>query len=404
MLVHRIPYPPNKGEKVRAYHELRHLAARHDVRLACFVDDPADLPHVGVLRECCRDVLAVPLSRRLATLRAGLRWLGGGTLTEGYFNARAMHDGLRRWTETERFGAILAYSSSMAPFALAVPATRRVLDFVDLDSAKWAAYARQRSFPASLVFGREGTRLAAREKAWARQFDASVFITPAEAADLDAPDVADRVHVVGNGVTPPPGPTPPLPREPDVGFVGMMDYFPNVEAVCWFVRDIWPLVRRRYPDATFWIVGRSPAAGVRALAAEPGVRVTGAVDNVGEYLAKFRVSVAPFLTARGLQNKVLEAMAARRPVVVTGRIARSLHGRAGEHFLAADEPAEFARRVIELIENDALANGLAERAAELIATRYRWDAEMEKLTAIVEGRGPGSPWSVPGAQEPCRHD
>ncbi len=385
MIAHRIPYPPNKGEKVRAYQELRHLAARHDVWLACFVDDPDDLRHVPVLREWCRDVLAVPLDRTAARARAAVRWLLGGTLTEGYFRAGAMGRGLRDWARRVRFDRVLAYSSGVAPYALAVEAPRRVMDFVDLDSAKWTAYARQRLFPASFVFQREGARLAAKEDDWARRFDASVFITPAEADDLGAKDAADRVHVVGNGVSPPSGPIAPLPREPHVGFVGMMDYFPNVEAVCWFVDEVWPRVRARHADAAFWIVGRAPAACVRALAGRPGVRVTGAVDDVGAYLAKFRVSVAPFLTARGLQNKVLEAMAARRPVVVTPRIARSLLGRTGEHFLAAESPADFADRVIALLEDDALAVALAERAAQLVATHYRWETEMEKLAAIVEG-------------------
>lgn len=385
MIAHRIPYPPNKGEKVRAYHELRHLAERHDVWLACFADDPADIVHADTLRQWCRDVLVVPLNRRRATIRAGLRWLTGGTLTEGYFRAAAMANGLRRWTGAVRFDVVFAYSSGIAPYALAAEAPRRILDFVDLDSAKWAAYATQRRFPASLVFGREAARLHAREQQWARQFDASIFITPTEAADLNAPDATTRLHVIGNGVDAPCVPPGPLPSGPHVVFVGMMNYFPNIEAAGWFVREVWPRVRARHHDATFSIVGRSPTAGIRALGNTPGVVVTGAVDDVGEYLARSRVSVAPFLTARGLQNKVLEAMAARRPVVVTGRIARSLHGTPGEHFLTADDAAEFADRVIDLIEDDALASRLVNRAAELVATRYCWATEMSKLAAIVEG-------------------
>ncbi len=388
MLVHRIPYPPNKGEKLRAYHELRHLAGRHDVWLACFVDDPDDLSHVPALRQWCRDVAAVQLHKKAAMFRAAVSWLAGGTLTEGYFRARRLAQTLAAWTRQVHFDCVFAYSSSMAGYALNVPAARRVLDFVDLDSAKWRAYAQRRGFPASLIFGREAARLAARERAWAKAFDASVFITPAEAADLAAPDAAGKVHVVGNGVSPPAGERPGLPREANVGFVGVMDYFPNVEAVCWFVEQVWPRVRSRCPDATFWIVGRAPNARVRALAAAPGVRVTGAVDDVARYLEKFRVSVAPFQTARGLQNKVLEAMAARRPVVATSRIARSLQGRAGEHFLVADSPEDFAGRVIELLTDDAAAAVVAARGAELVAGYYRWDRELEKLSAIVEGAVP----------------
>lgn len=388
MLVHRIPYPPNKGEKLRAYHELRHLAERHDVWLACFVDDPDDMQHVATLRPWCRDVAAIRLNKTAALLRGAACWLAGGTLTEGYFHAREMSRALAAWTRQTRFDSVLAYSSSMARYALDVEAPRHVLDFVDLDSAKWSAYARRRSFPVSQIFAREGERLAVKERAWAARFDASVFITPAEAADLAAPDSTAKVRVVGNGVTLPSDGRPPLPRDPNVGFIGMMDYFPNVEAVCWFVEQVWPHVRTRRNDATFWIVGRSPNPRVRALAARPGVRVTGAVDDVAEYLAKFRCSVAPFLTARGLQNKVLEAMAAGRPVVVTSTIARSLLGSPGEEFLVADTPAEFADRVFDLLSDDALAANVADAAARLVQTQYRWDTEMEKLSTIVEGAPP----------------
>ncbi|MGB9626522.1 MAG: sugar transferase, partial [Phycisphaerae bacterium] len=170
MLVHRIPYPPNKGEKLRAYHELRHLADRHDVWLACFVDDPDDLPHVPTLRQWCRDAAAVRLHKKAAMFRAAASWLAGGTLTEGYFRARRLREILTAWSRQVRFDCVLAYSSSMARYALDVPAARRVLDFVDLDSAKWRAYAARRRFPASLIFGREAARLAARERAWARAF------------------------------------------------------------------------------------------------------------------------------------------------------------------------------------------------------------------------------------------
>jgi sugar transferase (PEP-CTERM/EpsH1 system associated) len=388
MLVHRIPYPPNKGEKLRAYHELRHLAERHNVWLACFVDEPADLQHAETLRQWCRDVAAIPLNKTAALLHGGACWLLGGTLTEGYFHAAALSRTLRTWGQQVSFDCALAYSSSMARYALDVRASRRVLDFVDLDSAKWRAYAQQRSFPASMVFAREAARLAEKERAWAARFDASVFITPAEAADLTAPEAAGKVHVVGNGVNPPSEAPAALPHEPNVGFVGMMDYFPNVEAVCWFVRQVWPLVRAKHGDATFWIVGRAPSAAVRALADTPGVRVTGAVEDVSEYLAKFRVSVAPFLTARGLQNKVLEAMAARRPVVVTSMIARSLRGSPGDDFLAASSPSDFADRVSDLLIDDDLAARIAERGAELVRTQYRWETEMEKLSAIVEGASP----------------
>lgn len=379
-LAHRLPYPPNKGDKIRSFHELEHLSRRHRVWCATFVDDPADLPHVTRLEDYCQAVAAVPLSRTRATARGFWHQLRGGTATEGFYADRRMGALLRGWARTVCFDAVVVFSSGMAPYGLECPARRRVLDFCDWDSAKWAEYARRGGLRGRL-FGVEARRLAQREVHWARRYDACTIITQQEAADRQHAALDEHPVVVRNGV----GlrPLAPLPAEPRVGFVGAMDYPPNVDAVCWFAEEIWPGVRARCPEARFQIVGRRPGRRVRRLAEHPGIEVVGEVSAVGAYLDGFAVAIAPLRIARGLQNKALEAMAAGRPLVLTPAAARGIGAEHGRQYLIAEDPVRFAAQVTALLADRRRAAALGEAARAFVADHFDWRREMAKLEALL---------------------
>ncbi|MCH7871276.1 MAG: sugar transferase, partial [Planctomycetes bacterium] len=268
-LAHRIPYPPNKGDKIRSFRQLEYLAKHHRVWCACFVDRSDDLRHVETLREHCADVVAIRLRRIPALCRALSGLVRGATVTESFYRSREMTRALDRWIDSTRFDAVVAFSSSMATLALGVPARRRVLDCCDLDSRKWQDYAGSRRGLLQRLYHTEGMRLARREVQWLDSFDATIVITEHEAEPLLNATGSHRLHVVRNGVT--------LEEEtvdtayrtvtaPVVGFIGAMDYRPNVDAVVWFVKHCWPGVRAAVPDAVFRIVGRSPVRVVRRLA------------------------------------------------------------------------------------------------------------------------------------------
>jgi len=389
-LAHRMPFPPNKGDKMRACRELTYLARRHDIWCACFADAEGDLKHADTLRRLVRGLAVVPLDRRFATVRGLCGWLGGSTVTEWFYRSAEMMRTVRAMSRVVGFDAVAAFSSAMAPYALAVPAGRRVLDLCDLDSAKWREYARCTPRPQRWLYTTEGRRLAKREHRWIDAFDASILISRAERDALDGGVDAGKVHVVTNGVgltsfaRTPQGPSGArAPARPVVGFIGVMDYLPNVDAVCWFVRACWPAVRRAVPGATFRIVGRSPVARVRRLAAVPGVVVTGEVGDVRPELERFDLSVAPLRIARGLQNKVLEAMAAGVPVVATSKAAEGLTAMPGRDIVVADDPASMARAVIALsCDNDRHAC-LAEAGCRYVSTCHRWAPALEAYELIV---------------------
>jgi sugar transferase (PEP-CTERM/EpsH1 system associated) len=283
------------------------------------------------------------------------------------------------------------FSSAMAQYVANLPGVRTVVDFVDVDSAKWEEYGRARRWPLSRIYRREGDRLLSYERAVARAADASVFVTVAE-ADLflrKAPECAGRVWSAQNGVdtgyfAPDAArPSPFAADEDPIVFTGAMDYWPNVDAVCWFAHEVLPAIRAVRPAARFHIVGMQPAPTVQALARLPGVAVTGRVPDVRPYLAHARVVVAPLRVARGIQNKVLEAMAMARPVVATSCAAEGLTARPGVDLAIADDPADFAARALATME-PAEADRLGAAARARVMADYDWAANLAPFARLIE--------------------
>lgn len=353
---------------------------------------------------------------------AGL--LRGGTMTESFYASPGMQDVLREWCESTRFDAVVAFSSSMAPYALAVPTNRRVLDLCDLDSQKWMDYAAASHGPARWFYRTEGRRLALQERSWIDILDATLLITVAEAELLDGVVRPERIHIVGNGVNLPdvgqvcfhpriampdersdefgttaspwvspagkrcqmiPAEVSCSSRRPTVGFVGAMDYRPNVDAVCWFVSKCWKRIRRDSPDALFRIVGRLPVRRVRKLSSVPGVEVVGSVESAMAQVQMFDVSVAPMRIARGLQNKVLEAMACRKPVVLTSGAATGIGAKDGEEYLIADRPDEIVRLVTRLLGDPAERERIGQAARRFVAVHHSWEESLRKFELVVTG-------------------
>lgn len=390
-LCHRIPYPPNKGDKIRSYHILKFLAERYRVHLGTFIDDPADRPHVARVAELCADVRAIeidPRTRKFASLR-GL--VSGEALSLPYYRDA----GLARWAEEVRERQkppiVFVYSSPMAQYVLGDGwrDLRRVVDFVDVDSEKWRAYAALKPWPASWIYGREASRLLAFERHVADEVDACVFVSGDEARLFDGlrGGPVGNVHAVNNGVdldyfTTGAGLPNPYPTDvPIVAFTGAMDYWANVDAVQWFARDILPAIAAQVPAVQFWVVGTRPTPEVRELARDPRVTVTGAVDDIRPYIAHARVAVAPMRVARGVQNKVLEAMALGRPVVGTRAAFEGLDLDAEYRALAADDGASFAARCVTLLrDTDTRLGPLGRR---YVAAHHDWTTNMRQLHALM---------------------
>ncbi|HEB67295.1 MAG TPA: TIGR03087 family PEP-CTERM/XrtA system glycosyltransferase [Gammaproteobacteria bacterium] len=398
-LAHRIPYPPDKGDKIRSYHLLRHLAERYQVHLGAFVDDSRDWHYHTELESLCREVFLQeirPARRKLASLR-GL--LNGHPLTLPYYASARMQAWVDALLDGTDIGKAVLFCSPMAQYldGERYSHLRRVVDFVDIDSDKWAQYARSKSWPMSWIYGREARTLFRYEQHIATRFDATVFVSDDESRLFRrlVPEAADRVNAIHNGVdtdyfSPRREYANPYGDErPRLVFTGAMDYWANVDAVTWFARNIFKRVRNHIAEAEFWIVGSKPAAEVLALKQLPGVTVTGRVEDVRPYLAHARAVVAPMRIARGVQNKVLEAMAMARPVVVTPEAAEGISATPGEHFLLAAGTAEIARAALASLRGEQPATGNAARA--YVEANHGWASHLSRFSELLVGPSEETP-------------
>ena len=374
-LGHRVPFPPDRGDRIRSYHVLRHLAARARVHLVAFSEGEGDA--VPAELAGLASVTLIPRTRSQAA--AALIALGKGLPVSLTAFASAS---LRHAVAARRVDAVYCFSGQMAQYLPAgVPA---VMDFVDVDSAKFAGFAEQGSPPMRWMMRREARLLGAFERQVASRVDASLFVSAAEAALFRAGGATGRIVTVENGIDAasfaPSAVTEPAASGPLLVFTGQMDYRPNVEAVRWFAQDILPVLRRRYPALRLAIVGRAPTAAVQALAS-PAVIVTGAVADVRPWLAAASVCVAPLRLARGIQNKVLEAMAMARPVVATAAAAEGID-HAGT-LRVADDAAAQVEAIAALLDDPVQAAALGAAARARVIDRYDWTARLAPLDALL---------------------
>ena len=386
-LAHRIPFPPNKGDKIRSFHLLRHLSTRYAVHLGAFVDDADDWQFQDALKPYCASIKLLPLNPRRAKLASLVGLLSGEALTLPYYRNRELMQWAAGLAASGTVTRGLAYSSAMAMF---MPPTlaRRVIDMVDVDSDKWTQYATTQRWPMSWVYAREGRKLAAWEARVAQDFDATLLVSQDEAALLQqrVPQARDTIGAFENGVDADyfsPARDYPNPYSPDVKgivFTGAMDYWPNVDAVVWFAERIFPAIRDACPAAQFTIVGSRPSAAVLALARQPGVVVTGGVPDVRPWLAHASCAVAPLRIARGVQNKVLEAMAMARPVVVSPQAAEGIRAEAGRDFTLACGESEFAAAVVTQMQRAPSAAP----ARDCILAHYDWAANLRSIDPLFE--------------------
>jgi sugar transferase (PEP-CTERM/EpsH1 system associated) len=400
-LAHRIPYPPNKGEKIRTFHQLLHLSKHHIVHLVCLVDDPNDLEYVNVLERYCASVVAVYRSKTLALGLATRALLTCKPLSVATFYRKTLAREVTRKLQTETFDVIFVSSAAMAEYVLEISTLPRVIDFIDVDSEKWRQYAQHYTIPLAWIYGLEARRLAAYEAKIAQMFNHVVLISAEEQLLLQQRICARPITVISNGVDlnyfVPRSADTASHRQPALVFTGAMDYFPNIDAVQYFCNDIFPLVHAVVPDCRFSIVGRNPAQRVQALSKHPNVTVTGTVADVRPYLAQATLAVAPFRLARGVQNKVLEAMAAGLPVVGTSQAFEGIAATEADGIRIADDPQHFAQELIALLTgNDTMRQQCALQARHYVETHHQWQEPGMQLERLLQGvlRTPGTDASL----------
>jgi polysaccharide biosynthesis protein PslH len=389
-LAHRVPWPPDRGDKIRSHHILNKLKTLAPVHVGAFADDERDMGFAQSER--------AGLASMHVEIRDKPQWFAGvEALAKGApvsltsFGSRKMQDYVDAQLATGKISHIFVFSGQMAQYVPVDFTGTLVMDFVDVDSAKFESYADEGSGFMRWINAREGVKLSAFEAEVAKRADASLFVSKAEADLFRVRSGADNVAALGNGIDTvfydPAAKIKklhPIFADPLIVFTGQMDYRPNIEAVADFAHNAFPAIRAAHPETSFAIVGRNPTQAVVDLSMLPGVMVTGAVDDVRTWLNGADVVVAPLRIARGIQNKVLEAMAMAKPVVASTTAAEGIDAIDGQHFMVAKDAADEARIVIDLLGDTKRRLTLGKAAREHVIAHYGWDGQLASLDRIMK--------------------
>lgn len=399
LVCHRFPYPPSSGAKIRSYHILKHLTQQHEVTVAAPYRSAEEREEGRGLERECHRIVAEEIHPVAARLRMALNLMTRTPSSMGYFRSPRLARRIREELATREYDLILAHSSSVAPYVADARGATKILDFTDMDSQKWLAYAKVRAFPVAMGYWLEGTKLRRAEEELARRFDVCTCATRAETETLLGYGTGIPADWFPNGVDLDAFRPSSGPYDPDtICFVGRMDYFPNSACMVDFCARTLPLLRAKRPGIKLVIVGAAPVPAVRRLAAIPGVTVTGAVKDVRPYLGRAAATVAPLAIARGTQNKILESLAMGVPVVSSDVAARGVDCVAGEHLLAASTPAGYAEHLLRLLDDPAERRRFAEAGRARMLSHHTWEGAMRRLGTILDrAMGAATPKGPPVA-------
>lgn len=390
-LCHRIPYPPNKGDKIRSFNLLKALAADYEVYLGCFIDDAYDYQYIDKLADWCVEYKCRRQRKSLSKIKGLSAFLTGKPITLPYYHDFELQHWVHQTIAREKIDTVMVFSSSMAQYVdhPQYSNLHRVIDFVDIDSDKWRQYADNQSGIMSYVYRREARQLQRVEQHYCQQFNFSLFVSPDEAAmfrQLMPAPLGAKIQPLLNGVDTQffdpqakiPAAEYPLEQRYLV-FTGAMDYWANVDAVLWFCREVWPALLAAQPDLHFYIVGGNPAAEVLALHGKQQIRVTGRVEDIRPYILHAQLVVAPLRIARGIQNKVLEAMALNKKIVASCMAMEGINAPSSPYLAQSDDAAGFVSHCLALLAQD----GQTATNRSWVIEHFTWPATLTPLSGYL---------------------
>ena len=400
MLTHRFPFPLNRGDRIRSYNLLRYLSDHFDVTLASYADEPVSLIHRRHIESFCKPVVVSQPGRMRRLTNAAKSVLLKKSITEGMFNSDELYRNIRQLHSDQPFEHVVVFCSSMFPYVSNVDFddVRMIVDLVDVDSLKWEQLSQLSSVPRSWVFGREASCVRELEERIVQRAEAVTLVSSDETEifrDRIKTSSGCKIVALPNGVdteyfSPTEFASKRLRRSSINGmvrlvFTGVLNYLPNVEGLQWFCQDVLPAIQAT-KKVGLKIVGRSADSRVQSLGRLSGVEVVGEVPDVRPYLNEAHISVSPLKLARGVQNKVLEAMSIGCPVICTTPAAQGIEGADGLHFLVADSVDQWCEAIMRLANDDSLRQSITERGQALTRNQYSWNARLRPIVGLIENQ------------------
>lgn len=384
-LAQRVPYPPNRGDRITTYHEIRLLSRHNQIHVAALSDTEEECRDIEPLRKMCASVDVAVLPKWRSNIQAMAMAASPLPLTLPFYFSPELAAKVSLRIALEKIDVVLVFSSSMAQYVDWCSHIPRIMQFADLDSIKWRQMSRMNSWPKSWVYGAEAVRLLWYERSIARRYQKCLVVTEEERQEMLSHIPFADSGVAANGVDIDYfSPSDENPDEDHLVFVGVMDYFPNEEGMEFFCKEILPLIRKKRPGTKITIVGARPSEAVLKLSSIPGVFVTGAVDDIRPYMSKASIAVVPLRLARGVQNKVLEAMSMGMACVCSTAAFKGIKAIEGTHGLVADDPELFSKHAIELLENQEMRKNMGNSARKVMVDHYSWEAQVAKLEQLLE--------------------
>lgn len=384
-LSNRIPYPPDKGDRIPVFYRMKHLSQKHEVSIVFPCYYRSEFKYLDKVKEFCKDTIGVYINPRLGKARCLLASFLNKSMTLEYSYSKNLKEGINNLIRGNNFDLIYVYSSGMAQYVEDINNIPKVIDLADSDSHKWLQYSKAMRFPMSRIYHKEGLWLKNYERLLCDKFDQAIAISENEKKLFSSYIPNKEFNVVSNGVDleyfSPNGENYDSNK---LVFVGVIDYYANVDCVTYFVKEILPLIKKKIPKVKFYIVGSNPTKKVKRLAKDKNIIVTGRVSDVRPYINQAGVSVVPLRIGQGVQNKILEAMASAVPVVTTTRGNQGIRALSGENIFVEDSPHKFAERVIELISNRQLRKKIGLEARKFVENNFKWQKNLEIFEDVLK--------------------
>lgn len=398
-LSHRIPYPPDKGDKIRSFNEIKYLSKKNNIYLGTVLEHESDIEFVEALKKYCREVHAVFFERRIKLFKNLFHRLPFSVVN---FYDKGLQEYVDKTLKEKQIDVVICFCSSMAEYIFKTPLFKEkkmgiiklIMDYIDLDSDKWLQYATYARLPVNLLYKIENKRLFKYEIKVNKTFNHSIFVSQREVDVFKKlyPEVKN-IHIISNGVdhdyfSPKQKQNPSQfatrNSRPILIFTGVMDYFANEDGVNWFCKNIFPKIRSEVPNIQFYIVGNKPTNLVWSLTEIDGVTVTGYVNDIREYYWMADICVIPLRIARGLQNKVLEAMATGNAVIATSNATDGIICHNKKDIIIENDKDKFAKEVISLLKDKYRREEIGRNAVENIRQNYSWEENLKGFDDLLQ--------------------